>query len=258
MSSAVHSERIGDVAVWTIDRPGARNAINGEVADALHTLLSEAERDARLRAVVLTGAGEVVFCAGADLKLLSGGPPALRAAVDRAVHAALARVEALPLPVFAALNGVAMGGGCELALACDMRIAEAHASVTFKHAAMSVTPGWGGLARLCRAVVPGAAAKLLYTALPMSADEALRIGLFDEVVAPGRARSRAVELAQAVERTSPSAVADLKSLLRLGYAGALTDDEERRVFLARTESPDHIEALGAFRDKRTPTFGTRT
>jgi len=258
MSSAVHSERIGDVAVWTIDRPAARNAINGEVTDALDRLLIEAERDVRLRAVVLTGAGDAVFCAGADLKLLSGGSPVLRAAVDRDVHGLLARIEALPVPVLAALNGVAMGGGCEVALACDMRIAEAHASLTFKHAAMSETPGWGGLARLCRVVRPGAAAKLLYAALPVAADEALRIGLVDEVVAKGTSCTRARELAYAIAQTSPSAVADLKHLLRLGYAGALTDDEERRIFLARTESPDHGEALAAYRDKRSPTFGTRT
>lgn len=257
MSYLVHEERVGDVRVWTIDRPSARNAIDGAVADALAARIADAEADAALRAVVLTGAGDAVFCAGADLKLLSGGPPALRAAVDAKVHALLARLEALPFPVIAALNGVAMGGGCEVALACDLRIAEAHASVTFKHAAMSVTPGWGGLKRLARVVRPGVAAQLMFTALPMTADQALRAGLFDEVVPKGEARARALALCAAISETSPSAVSDLKWLLRQSYAGALTDDDERRVFLTRTTSSDHREALAAFVEKRKPNFGHR-
>ena len=257
MSDVVRRERIGDVSVWTVDRPGARNAIDGEVVSALEAVLDEAERDLNLRAVVLTGAGDAAFVSGADLKLLSGGQPALRATVDARVLAALARIEALPVPVIAALNGAVLGGGCEVALACDFRIAEAHASITFKHAALSVTPGWGGLARLCRTVTPGSASRLLFTALPMHAEEALRVGLFDEIVPKGGARARALTLAQAVEQVSASAVADLKRLLRLGYAGALTADEERRTFLARTESDDHREALAAFREKRVPSFGPR-
>jgi enoyl-CoA hydratase len=199
-----------------------------------------------------------VFCAGADLKLLSGGPPEERASVDARVLSVLARLEALPLPVIAALNGVAMGGGCEVALTCDLRIAESHASLTFKHAAMSVTPGWGGLGRLCRVVGPGVAAKLLFTALPLTAEEARGVGLVDEVVPRGGARARALELCAAIGQTSPSAVADLKHLMRLGYAGALTEEEERRVFLGRTRSADHREALAAFVEKRAPRFGTRT
>ena len=257
MSELVHEERCGDVRVWTIDSPRARNAIDGAVADALAARITDAENDPALRAVILTGAGDAVFCAGADLKLLSGGPEEERAAVDARVHALLARLEALPLPVIGALNGVAMGGGCEVALACDLRIAEAHASVTFKHAAMSVTPGWGGLARLARVVGPGIAAKLLFTALPMTADEALRVGLFDEVVPKGKARARALALCAAISETSPSAVANLKWLLQRSYGGVLTDEEERRVFLARTVSDDHREALAAFVDKRTPRFGRR-
>lgn len=258
MSSWVRTERVGEVEIWTVDRPAARNAIDDEVSRALLHCAEEAERDDTLRAVILTGSGDSTFLSGADLKLLSSGPPALRASVDAQVLALLQRIEALPLPVIAALNGSVFGGGCEVALACDLRIGEAHTSVTFRHAAMSVTPGWGGFARLCRTVGRGAAAKLLLTALPLSAEEALRVGFLDEVVPRGGARERALEIAQAVERTSPSAVADMKRLLALGYAGQLTLEEEQRTFLARSESADHREALRAYLEKRPPAFGPRT
>jgi enoyl-CoA hydratase len=254
MSEYVKSERAGNVMVWTVDRPSARNAIDNEVVAELELALAEAERDVTLRAIILTGGGESAFLSGADLKLLSGGPPELRASVDVRIRKLLARIETLPIPVIAAINGVVMGGGCEVALACDLRIAEAHATLTFKHAAMSVTPGWGGLTRLCRAVRPGIASKLLFTALPLNAQEAREVGLVDEVVAKGTAKTRALELVHAVEQTSPGAIADLKHLLRMGYAGTLTAEEEERVFLARTESPDHREALAAFREKRKPAF----
>jgi enoyl-CoA hydratase len=258
MSEYVRSERVGNVSVWTIDRPSARNAIDDRVVAELESLLALAEADVELRALVLTGGGDIAFLAGADLKLLRSGPPELRAAVDKRVLGVVERLEALPVPVFAAINGVVMGGGCEVALACDVRIAEEHASITFKHATLSVTPGWGGLGRVCRVLSPGTAAKLFFTALPLSAEQARAAGFFDEVVAKGTARARAIELAQAVEQTtSPSAIADLKRLLKLGYAGALTIDEEQRVFLARTVSDDHREALAALSEKRAARFQTR-
>jgi enoyl-CoA hydratase len=258
MSEFVRSERVGQSLVWTIDRPATRNAIDDQVVGELECALDSAERDTSVRAVILTGGGESTFLSGADLKLLSSGRGELRAQVDARVLAVTQRLEALPLPVIAALNGAVLGGGTEVALACDLRIAEPHSSVTFKHAALSVTPGWGGLARLCRLVTPGQAAKLFFSAQPIDAEEARRIGLFEEVVSKGQARARALELAAAVEQTSPSAVADLKRMLRLGYRGALTQDEETRVFLARTVSADHVEALAAFREKRKATFGPRS
>ena len=257
MSEVVRSERVGQTQVWTIDRPSARNAIDDQAVGELERLLDAAEQDRTLRAVVLTGTGEAAFLSGADLKLLSGGNTKLRAEVDARVLAVTQRIEALPLPVFAALNGPVLGGGNEVALACDVRIAEAHASVTFKHAALSVTPGWGGLVRVVRAIGPGAASKLFFSALPIEAEEAKRLGLYDEVVPRGQARARALELAAAVEQTSASAVADLKRMIKLAARNELSQDEETRVFLARTTSADHLEALASFREKRKPSYGPR-
>ncbi|HEX5661293.1 MAG TPA: enoyl-CoA hydratase/isomerase family protein [Polyangiales bacterium] len=255
MREFVKIERVSQTVVWTVDRASARNALDAATVSELEAALAAAEADASLRAVVLTGGGESTFISGADLKLLSSGQTALRAEVDARVLALTQGLEQLPVPVFAALNGQVLGGGCEVALACDMRIAEPHSSVTFKHASLSVTPGWGGLVRLTRTVPPGIAAKLFFSAQPIDAEEARRVGLFDEVVAKGESRARALALAAEVEKNSPSAVADLKRLLRLGYAGALDQAEETRVFLARTESADHLEALAAFREKRRPKFG---
>ncbi len=257
MSEYVKIERVSQTVVWTVDRPAARNAIDATVVAELEAALTAAESDPALRAVVLTGGGESAFISGADLKLLSSGNTTLRAQVDARVLALLERIASLPVPVIAALNGQVLGGGCEVALACDMRIAEPHSSVTFKHAALSVVPGWGGMQRLTRAVSPGIAAKLFFTALPIDAEEARRVGLFEEVVGKGESRARALALAAEIEKNSPSAVADLKRLLRLGYAGTLDQAEETRVFLARTASADHLEALAAFRDKRGPRFGPR-
>jgi enoyl-CoA hydratase len=255
--SFVQIERVNQTVVWTVDRPAARNAIDAAVVAELEAALAAAQADPSLRAVVLTGGGDAAFISGADLKLLSSGQTTLRAEVDARVLALTQGIEQLPVPVIAALNGQVLGGGCEVALACDLRIAEPHSSVTFKHASLSVTPGWGGLVRLTRIVPPGIAAKLFFTALPLDAEEARRVGIFDELVAKGESRARALALAAEVEKNSPSAVADLKRLLRLGYAGALDQAEETRVFLARTASADHLEALAAFREKRRPQFGPR-
>lgn len=242
--------------IVTFNRPQVRNAINADVVAALEVAVREAEQDRTLRAVVLTGAGDAAFVAGADLKRLRSLSDEERKDLDQRMANVVGRLADLPVPVIGAINGVVVGGGCEIALACDLRVGEPHASFTFKHAAMGVTPGWGGLARLAACVGRSTAARLLFTAQPMSADDALRVGLLDEVVAKGESRSRAQEIAASVAQVSPSAVADLKRLIGAAYASKL-QDEERRTFLARAVSADHLEALMAFEEKRAPRFGDR-
>ena len=252
------SERHEATVLWVVDRPKARNAIDEQVVAGLEAAVEAAENDRSLRAVVLTGAGDAAFIAGADLKFLKDAPRDQRAALDARMLALLARIEALPFPVIAALNGVVMGGGAEVALACDLRIAENDASITFKQAAMGVTPGWGGLSRLTSLVGRGTASKLLFTAQPMPSDEALRTGLYDEVVANGLGPTRALEIASAIADNSPGAVADMKRLLSLAYRGpATTLAEERTTFLARAQSADHAEALAAFFERRPAKFEPR-
>ena len=257
MSQPVRVESFSGIKLWTVDRPSARNAMSTEVAGLLDAAVDEVERDRSIRAVILTGAGNSAFVSGADLKFLHGAEPAARAAMDAAMLALLRRVEALDLPVIAALNGAVVGGGMEVMLACDMRIAEPHVQLTFKHAAMGVTPGWGGFARLAACVGRGTAARLLLTAQSISAEDALRVQLVDEIARDKSARERALELAQAICQTSPGTVRELKRTLRRAYAGPLTLDEEQRVFLESTRSADHREALTAFFAKRAPKFEER-
>jgi enoyl-CoA hydratase/carnithine racemase len=253
---SLRCERHAATALFVLDRPAARNAITEELATALDAALDALENDAEVRALVLTGEGEKAFSAGADLKLLRTGTLEARAAFNARMQHVVERLVALPFPVIAALNGVAMGGGAELALAADVRIAEPHASIAFKHAAMGVTPGWGGLSRLATFVGRSTASKLLFSAQPMPADEALRVGLVDELVARGGALARALALAADVALTSPAAVADLKRLLESAYTrGDLA--EERRTFAARARHADHAEALAAAFEGRTPRFQAR-
>jgi enoyl-CoA hydratase/carnithine racemase len=255
-SELLRLERRDGLRIWTVQRPQARNAVNAELAALLEQALSEAEADGELRALVLTASGDT-FISGADLKFLRAAAPEARLAQDARVLALTQRLEALPVPVIAALNGAAIGGGTEIALACDLRIAEPQVSFTFKHAAMGVTPGWGGLARLARTVGRGAAARALFTAQPVSAQEALRIGLIDELADAGQARERALELARAIAANSPSTVRALKQMLRAAYGDGLPLAEEQRVFQESTRSPDHAEALAAFFEKRPARFGGR-
>ncbi len=259
MSSGLWVEQDDGIAVWTVDRPDARNAIDESVASGLAEALAAAERDRSLRAVVLTGAGDTVFVSGADLKFLRDAEPERRALNDTRMLELMDRLEALPVPVIGALNGAVIGGGTEIAMACDLRIAEPHTTFTMKHAAMGVSPGWGGLARMAGTVGRSVAAKLLFTALPVSPEEALRVGLVDELVGRGESKARALALARAVAKNSPSTVAEVKRLLWLTYREGpdRSRDLERRVFLGRQSSADHREALSAFFAKRTPEFKPR-
>jgi enoyl-CoA hydratase/carnithine racemase len=254
MSELLRIERLDQVSVWTVQRPDARNAVNAELAAALERALDEAEGDTELRALVLAATGDV-FISGADLKFLRAAAPDVRLAQDARILALTRRLEALPMPVIAALSGAAIGGGTEIALACDLRVAEPHVTFTFKHAAMGVTPGWGGLGRLAATIGRGAAARALFTAEAVPAQEALRIGLIDELTGPGHARQRALALARKIAANSPSTVRALKQMLRAAYGEGLPLAEEQRVFHESTRNPDHAEALAAFFEKRPARFG---
>lgn len=257
MNQALRVEIEQATHIWIVNRPQVRNAIDADVVAGLEAALAAVEQDPSARAVILTGTGDAAFIAGANLKRLRELTDAERTDIDLRMTNLMTRLEALPLPVFAALNGVVLGGGCEIALACDVRIAEPHASLTFKHAAMGVTPGWGGLLRLSACVGRSTAAKLLFTAEPMTAQEALRVGLVDELVGHGESVRRAKAMALSVAQCSPAAIADLKRLLSAAYARPELRDEERRTFLTRAQSRDHAEAVAAFAEKRAPRFDPR-
>jgi enoyl-CoA hydratase len=249
-------ERDGDVAIWTVDRPEVRNAIDFATFDALIAAVGAAARDTALRAVVLTGAGSS-FVSGGDLRELRTMTTRDDAAriVDqgRRVCDGLA---ALPVPVVAALPGPAIGGGAELAVACDLRIADPRAKLSFKHARMGVPTAWGVLPKLVAMVGPGAAARLLLAGHDLDAAEACRLGLVDAVCAEGAAVSTAIAWAREATKGAPGAVAALKQMLR----GAVEVPHERRrareraAFVAAWIGDDHREAVEAFFGGRAPVW----
>lgn len=238
--------RDGDVLVWTIARPAARNALDAATLDALEAAADEVEAQSTARAVVLEGEGDA-FCAGGDLKQAGAlvDPEPTGAFSDRGHHV-LGRLEALRVPVIAAVRGAAIGGGAELAIACDVRVVDATTRLSFKHARMATVTSWGTTARLLALVGRGRALHALLTARDFSGEEAVRAGLAEVLAAD--AREGALALAHEMARSAPSAVAALKRLVRGGGARAL----ERQLFVETWTGPEHIEAVRAHFERRAP------
>ncbi|MBA3449587.1 MAG: enoyl-CoA hydratase/isomerase family protein, partial [Chloroflexia bacterium] len=203
---AVDVEINDGVAVVTMNRPGALNAFNSEQIDLLADALRVIGNDSAVRAVILTGAGDRAFAAGADIKEMSALTPAEGLAFGRKGQALTNAVELLPQPVFAAVNGYAFGGGCELAIACDFRIAAENARFAQPEVGLGVPPGWGGTQRLPRLIGPGFAAEMIYTGRHVHAEEALRIGLVNAVHPIEDLAAAARELAMQIVKNSPVAV----------------------------------------------------
>jgi enoyl-CoA hydratase len=251
-------EQQGDVALWTLDRPEAKNALDSATFAALSRAIADASASPRLRAVVLTGAADT-FAAGGDLRELRtalGPDDAVRLAdAGRAVCDGLA---ALAVPVIAALPGPAIGGGAELAMACDLRVADPGATLCFKHPRMGVTSAWGVLPKLAAVVGHATASRLLLTAQTLDAQEALRVGAFDAVAGAGECVKAAMGWAMDVSRGAPGAVRELKALLRATIAGtADLRESERACFVASWTSDDHREAVEAYFEGRAPVWKAR-
>ena len=247
-------ERLGATVVLTVDRPAVRNAIDPDVVDRLDAAVAQIADDPTVRAVVLAGAGGTAFVSGADLGFLRAATDAEATAMLERVEALLDRLEALPVLVVAAVSGACLGGGMELCVATDVRVAEEHATFSFRHAAMGLSTAWGGTTRLARLVPRGAAARLLLTATTIDAAEALRLGLVDEVVPRGGARARALELGEAAAAVSPRSLAALKRTLAAAYGSdePTSRAAERAELAALWAAPDRHEALRAFFESRPP------
>jgi enoyl-CoA hydratase len=251
-------EREGGIATWTLDRPHAKNALDWELIDALTLALDEAIKDRSLRALILTGAGGA-FASGGDLRELHGKTSVAEATKFAAAGEEICRrLVELDAPVIAAISGVAFGGGAELACACDMRIADETARISFKQVRMGVTTAWGTIPRLVSIVGHGSAARLLYTAHDVTAGEARAIGLVDHVCEKGTAAIVAHAWALDIVAGSPSAISEMKQLLRATRApsSAITKDERAR-FVATWTGPDHAEAMDAYFARRPPSWRGR-
>jgi enoyl-CoA hydratase len=247
------------VAVVTIDRPEALNALDVATLTALRDRLAELAADPEVRAVVLTGAGEKAFAAGADIKYMSGLEIEQALAWGELGHETGRLLETMPKGTIAAVNGFALGGGCELALACDIRYASTRAKLGQPEINLGIIPGWGGTQRLARATTLGFAKELVLTGRLVDADEALRRGLVDAVVEPEEVLPRALETARLIASKSPVAVAAAKAACNRALQGdhAANLASEADAFGDLFASEDPKEGMTAFVEKREPRFTGR-
>lgn len=245
------------VVVLTLNRPGVLNALSSALLERLSAALAEIERDPSVRAVILTGSGDRAFAAGADVAELNALHSAAAALEKlRYGQGITLAIEALRVPVIAAVNGFALGGGCELALACDVRIASENAKFGQPEVNLGLMPGYGGTQRTARLLGTGLATYLCVTGEMIDAAEALRVGLVERVVAPGELLAEARRIATTIAAKAPVAVAAAKRAIRegagLGIREALA--VEALHFATLVETADYREGTRAFLEKRTPAF----
>ncbi len=246
----------GDIAVVTIDRREKLNALNAEVVEELGGVFESLREDEAVRGVVLTGAGEKAFVAGADIGELAKMDPLSGVAVSRQGQDVFRAIERFPKPVLAAVGGYALGGGCELALACHMRVASENARFGLPEVGLGIIPGYGGTIRLARLVGLGRAIELVLTAEMIDAERAERIGLVSMVVPRDELLERAKERLRSVTRNGPVAVRmALESIYRaLDTSTAEALDFESALFGILASTHDMKEGMAAFLEKRKPDF----
>jgi len=247
------------IVLLGLDRPGARNALGRQLLSEFREALKALEADRAVRVVVLHSLVPGVFCAGADLKERAGMAPEEAGLFVKGIRAAFSEVAALAMPVIAALEGAAFGGGLELALAADLRIAGAEAKMGLVETALAIIPGGGGTQRLPRLIGQARAKELIYTARRLGAEEAGQLGLVNRVVPAGQALDAALELAREILPNGPVALRMAKRAVgqgsELDLASGLALEEACYAQVIATE--DRLEGLAAFREKRRPQYKGR-
>lgn len=244
-------EQDGFVGVITINRPKALNALNSTVLEELDATFKAVDLNTT-RCLVLTGAGEKSFVAGADIGEMSTLTKAEGEAFGKKGNDVFRMIETFPIPVIAAVNGFALGGGCEISMSCDIRICSENAVFGQPEVGLGITPGFGGTQRLARLIGAGMAKQMIYTARNIKADEALRIGLVNAVYPLAELYAAAEKLASQIAANAPIAVRAAKKAINEGLD--LPMDEavvvEEKAFGSCFETADQQEGMGAFLEKR--------
>lgn len=261
MTDAAIVERKGNVALITINRPEARNAVNGAVSTAVGDALEAAQKDPDVWAVVLTGAGDKSFCAGADLKAISRGEDLFHSTHPEWGFAGYVH-HFIDKPTIAAVNGTALGGGSELALASDLVVAGETASFGLPEVKRGLIAGAGGVFRIIEQLPRKVALELVFTGEPMTADEALRWGLINQVVPDGTVVEAALALAERITVNAPLSVQASKRLAHGADDGVIASEEPKwdrtsREFALLLKSEDAQEGPLAFAQKRQPIWKAR-
>jgi len=249
-------EELGAVELWTIDGEARRNSLSRAMIRELLENLHRAREKRAVRCVVLTGKGDRAFCAGADLKERAGMSDAEVHAFHEALRSAFRSVETAPQAFVAALNGAALGGGLELALACDLRVAVETAEMGLPEVGLGIIPGAGGTVRLPRTIGVGRAKDLILTGRRVGATEALALGLVSRVAPAGRLRAEALALAEEVAKNAPVSIRQAKRAVDGGFHLPLEEALlfENRMYQDCLGTRDRVEALRAFAEKRKPNF----
>ena len=252
-------QKEGYVCTLTLNRPQVMNALSFPMLLELAGALQEIQFDPDVRCVIITGAGDRAFCAGADLKERVGMSEDQVRRYIHTIRNTFTMVENLPMPAIAAVNGVALGGGTELALACDLRVVSETATMGLTETSLAIIPGAGGTQRLPRIVGKAKAKEMIFMARRITAQEALDIGLANRVVPPDRLMDGAREMAEAICRNGPVAIRAAKRAIDRGMemdlASALVFESTCYEMTIPTE--DRLEGLRAFREKRRPQYKGR-
>jgi enoyl-CoA hydratase/carnithine racemase len=252
----VEWERNEGISIITLNRPQVYNALNLPALEELGRIVRELIHSKATRVVVITGAGEKAFCSGADLKERRGMNEDQVRRYIHTIRETFQAVARLPKPVIAAVNGVALGGGMELALACDLRLADEHAVFGLTETSLGIIPGAGGTQRLARLVGPSKAKELIFTAQRITAQEAMEMGMLNRVVEGEKVMQTALEWAERINQNAPLALAQAKFAIDRGLEADLDTGLalETKAYEVLIPTKDRQEGLLAFKEKRKPIY----